>query len=496
MQLHSLTPKRLRPAPAVTVAAALVIAALAAPATGAPSTKYYWIEATPLSADVSTTTRVDVTFTLHNCGTGDVPAHCAKASTQSFGSAHVTLPAPWSWGYADGDAVPVTASADGKSAHWSTRSTAAVSSTTGTVVQLANDGTSSTYAIAPGESVSFTASLLPTPAGLAKTITQVKQSNDFSGTGNDFTAVTASPTIVIGPPDHLEFGVPPQTVQQSTSAKTYYMCDEAGSAPTVRVVDKGGNTVTWYSTTIRLLNTTPVPAGATQQPDPGLHYSDGATATTLEAPTTSGVATFGAACTSGLYATNLGIRYQLGARTTDGTLLTVPTAKQQLFDVVQYLADCGTTCNPGAINGAHTSAQVKGDNGTATHRLSISVGAYTDLGACTTDGNPNRELVGVNLADHTKTVTLKWDKKTVQWFTNNGTPFWDVCMWAQYPFTTKGGGTSSALADGWNAGVLPPCTQAGIDPTVDACVANLYKLAAEEYAVITLPDVPGDPQFR
>src|SRR4051794_13576716 len=240
-------------------ASSLTAGIIAQNASAAPSTKYYTSTATPSSVDVSST-RAPVTFTLGNCD-----SICGKGSTQSWGSAHVTLPLGWDWGTVSTPSVHTANGSDSpKSSHWTSSSTG-TDSAGNRVVALGNDGTSSTYAIAPGEYLTFTALLLPTAPGLAAITTQVKQSNDFSGSGNDFlhTSGNTDPTIVIGPPDHLEFGVPPQTVQVTTSATdVHYMCDESNRAPSVKVVDKDGNLVTWVSTTVTLSST-----GA-----PGLKY--------------------------------------------------------------------------------------------------------------------------------------------------------------------------------------------------------------------------------
>ena len=489
---------------AVTAIVSAVVAAafvVALPVGAVPSTKYYTAAATPTAVDVSTVATT-VTFTLGNCG-----ATCPKSSTQSWGSAHVTLPAAWNWGYVtSGGAVAVhdltVHNADGttssKTSHWSVSNV--VSDLAGnTVVRLGNDGTNSAYAVAAGESLTFTASLTPSPAGLAAIVTQVKQSNDFSGTGNDFLHSTGNtdPTIVIGAPDHLEFGVGPQTVQQSTGSASYYMCDLANHGPTVRVVDKSGSTVTW----VQGLAVTLVDTNST---NPGLSYKATTTSTattTLRESTVNGVATFGSACTSGLAATNLGGGYELGATATlNSVALSIPAAKRMTFDVLQYYQPCVGSCDTKTITSGHTGVDVQA-TGTTTNRLATSLGIYAHPNSSTDchgdDGNPLRSIVSVDIANHSKNVLLSWDKQAVQWATNNGTPFWDVCMWATYAFPTLGGGFAQPSTDSaFFIGVLPNCGDANVT-SVDPCISSLYRRAGVEYAAVTLPlDMPGDPQFK
>lgn len=492
---------RIAPAGLMAVAVALTSAAVglvAVPAGAAPSTKYYLSTATPSSFDVSPSapTAPNVTFTLTNCGS-NTPG-CAKASTQSWGSAHVTLPAGWSWGFSTLHPLVVTVSNSAKSSHWGISDV--VTDTAGnTVVELGNDGTSSTYAIAPGEKLTFSAWLTPSPPGLAAVTTEVKQSNDFSGTGNDFlhASGTTDPTIVIGAPDHLEFVTAPQTVQVSTATKSYYMCDNSNLAPSVQVVDKTGHTVTWVQGLPITLNSTG---------SPGLSYLPaGASkvANSLTESTVNGVATFGAACTSGLAATNLGGGYLMGASALFGSLpLTVPTPLP--FDVLQFFQPCVGSCDTKTLTSGdgHTGVDVQA-NGSTTNRLAASLGVFSHVNSqadCAgDDGNPNRAIVSVDIANHSKNVLLSWDKTAVQWSVNNGTPFWDVCMWAANTFPTAGGGSATLSTDSaFYVGVLPACSDPNVtDLSVDPCITSLYRRAGVEYAAVTLPlNMPGDPQFK
>ena len=487
----------------VAVATALtsaVVGVAAAPAGAAPSTKYYLSTATPTSFDVSpdAPTSPNVTFTLTNCGYGITD--CSKGSTQSWGSAHVTLPATvpplptrWDWGTASGLTVYAT---DGsisktKTAKWTVSQS--TDSAGNVVVELGNDGTGSTYAIAPGEKLTFTASLTPSPAGLAAVTTEVKQSNDFSGTGNNFLhgGTNTDPTIIIGPPHHLLFSFPPQAVQVTTSSTdTHYMCDDNDHGPTVQVVDKDNHLVTWVPSLAVTLSSTQ---------DPGLKYKATSTSTatkTLTESTVGGVATFGSACATGLTASTPG-GYLMSASASFGTTpLTVPDPAP--FDVLPYVQPCGQSCSTPTIGKGHTTVSVQG-NGLTTNHLGVSVGILADLGNCTPEAsNPDRQVVSVDLNNHTKQITLSWDKQTVQIFTNNGTPFWNVCIWTTYSFTIAGGGPATSFTvppdpTVWYTGFLANCGV--VDPTVNPCITDLYRRGGAEFANISLPNVPGDPHF-
>lgn len=490
MGKHRAAKPRYRRALRTAVAATTMVGTtllVATATTAAPSTKYYTVTATPTAVAVSSSQTV--TFTLTNCGR--MTPSCSKASTQSIGSANVTLPAGWSWT----SVSPPVVNGDPNSAQtasWQRVSTTATDSANDTVVELRNDGSNSTYALAPGDYVTFTATMVPDHDGFAPVTTATKQSNDFGGTGNDFLLATGTtdPVIIVGQPLHLEFGVPPQTVQVSANGSTYYMCDEQGNGPTVRIADSSGNTVTTASGTVTL-QLDPTSA------DPGLKYNG---STTLSQTTTNGVATYGSGCTSGLSASNLGGGYLLGATATVtiyGVQLTVPmpATDEKTFDVLQYYQNCAGSCTSPTINGGHTSAGVSA-NGNSTHRLGISVGVLADLGGCVPDpGNTLRQVVSVDLADHTKTVTLGWDKQTVMAFTNNGTPFWEVCMWATYSFPTVAGTSGTVTVNGttWYYGELLDCSDVNV--TTNPCIIDLFKRGAAEFADINLPNVSGDPHF-
>lgn len=162
-----------------------IVVAIAASTAGAtPSTKVYTTAFTPKFAAAGSTGGA-YTLTLTNCGVGT--AGCAKASNQTLGSANYAIPAQYV----------------GKI------STGTVSSPTGGwTVSLSTDGgtlqfrsATSKDGLMPGQSVTVPLTIdAPAfdPSAAFCTAddwiwdSRVKQSNDFSGTGNDYSRATGT----------------------------------------------------------------------------------------------------------------------------------------------------------------------------------------------------------------------------------------------------------------------------------------------------------------
>jgi hypothetical protein len=202
----------------VAVVAAAIVAALAVPALAAKK-KFY-------SASISGTTAfggnsVTFTLTLTNLAT----------SQQGLGSANVTIPAGFTF-VAFGALTPPP----GKT--WNPPTLA------GNVIQLRNPGPSNVNALSPGQALSLEVTVItPCPPNTSYTwVTHVKQSNDFSGTGNDFTRVGSDPAVAVtvGCPDHVDFG------QQPTDTMAGQPIDAAlnPAGVTVRIEDSDGQLVT------------------------------------------------------------------------------------------------------------------------------------------------------------------------------------------------------------------------------------------------------------
>jgi hypothetical protein len=326
-------------------------------------------------------------------------------------------------------------------------------------------------------------------AGRIDFATQIKQSNDFSGSGNDFGRVGADPTVYIGsgPATHLDFVRQPTSVQgtgQSTGTGTTAILTTCAS---VRALDALGNLATSFTGTVTL---TPS--------DSALGLALGGT-TPVAAATSAGLATFGTGtgCTGGLSATKLGFGYTLTA--SSGTL---GTDTSDPFDVLQFYAACGAACSTPAIKGAKgTTASAQATSAsTDTHPLTFDVGqrgwAYDaicnpDVGVSGT--NPYRDAVTIDLNAHSKTVTLQWTKQAVQWAINNGASQWRVCVAATFVFPAVGGPATDA-GDGFFVGALLPCGSSGLSAT-DPCLQKLNKSGGLQQAVVLLPLHDGDPKM-
>jgi len=356
--------------------------------------------------------------------------------------------------------------------------------------------------VKPGESVTVT---IPSAAsrGAVAFTTAVKQANDFSGTGNNFTRFGAEPTVAAASTaTRLAFDVQPSTVQSSGSttvssngliAKTL-MC---GPAPSVRLEDGGGNLVPTNGVSITLAR-----AGTA---NPGL-------AGPLVATTVNGVATFGACVatetgvTGGISAATLGRGYQLSATATGLT-----SATSLPFDVLQTFGTCTGACSVAPTTGTSQGSTTAGLTavpavGTTGGRLSFGVGQVGDgwttaeQDACdpdpggSTDLNPYRAVVTVDLGGYDKTVTLRWSKQAVQWATNNGSSQWRVCLAAEAPFAAVGGTSTDVVDSRWFVGTLLPCGDGALAVT-DPCVRDLRRNGGDQIATVVIPDRDGDPRM-
>jgi len=487
-------------AAATVVAAATVALGVSTGASAAPSSKYYTVTAP--TAVPSSEVPASITITLGNCVT--TTSLCPRASQQYFGSALITIPT----GLANILTGVAVSAPSAKQSAWT-----ADTSTPGRVL-LTNSGTGTSKAIAPGESLGVTLTFSSLTSGAYTFTTDAKQSNDFSGTGNDFltTAGNTTPgtigsvTVYVGYPDHLAFISPGLGKPNTTSVERYVsgtvqsynrMCPP----PSVGVYDSSNHLVSWLN---GLSVTLSQAVG-----NPGL-VREGST--TLSQTTSAGVATFGTStCSSGLYATNLGTGFKLAASATwhpdSSTNVSLSTTdNSNAFDVLQYRRPCVGSCSV-SFSGTHVNWNTNA-SGSTTNTFSGSFGSAVPPISCTSqlqDGE-SREGVAIDLDNHAKTVTLTFDKFIFNNTSNNGTPFWSICFGAPYQFPTIGGYTGmpapatppAVVADEYE-GLLVDCgtvntTQfpAGTYP----CVKSRGKNAANEIIVVSIPlNENGDPRM-
>lgn len=228
-------------------------------------------------------------------------------SQQSLGSANVTIPA----GYTPVALDSVTTS---PVAHdWSNSSL----DVPGGLVKLRNVGPSNSNALAPGESVTAVVTVITecTPNTTKQWVTHAKQSNDFSGTGNDFNLVGSYPTdtVKIGCPYHLAFA------QQPTATTAGQTIDGAllPAGVTVDILDSADQLVT--------IATNPVAMAIGTNPSSGTLFG------TTPVNASGGVATF-----SDLAIDLAGSGYTLAASSAG-----ITSATSASFDITGVATKCG-----------------------------------------------------------------------------------------------------------------------------------------------------------
>ena len=200
-----------------------------------PNTKWYSTAITaPNPANVPAGVATPVTIKVTNCGTA---SPCTQNSTQSLGSANLTFPTNLSVPLGPINASNIT-QAQGK-----TWSAAVVANPNGTrTVRLRNPGPNTTNALAPGQSVSVTVDV--TASGTCgpqpPIATETKQSNDFSGSGNNFTRMGAEPALAVSPGTFASFAWTAQPDASQTAG--------VGFTPSMKVEarDACGAVVTSY----------------------------------------------------------------------------------------------------------------------------------------------------------------------------------------------------------------------------------------------------------
>lgn len=358
-------------------------------------------------------------------------------SPQAFASAQILVPSGYTLGALSTDVTGFTA----------------VSSTGGLLVTSVGP---TPTGIQPGATLTVTASITTPTAGSCNAVwsTRVKQSNDFSGTGNDFQPADAAPTTTAGTP-HLAFTTQPHLTQW----------DKAMSPATVvTALDPCGSTNVAFTGAVGLADS-------------------GQLATGSPVNAVAGVATF-----SALTFHDFGISDTLTASASGYDPVT-----SDPFDVVQSLVPC-------AANKACTTGKLSDKAGTTLVNITAASGGTADvltatvkgvpavLGTCGQPTNVTPEpalgaLFTFNVATRSKTVTMTLPRTYVNLIPNNGTPFMDVCLDVPAPaaFRDKSGNTVTT-------GLLHDCTTAFPPP----CVSDRRKNAGDELLTMVLP--PGDPR--
>ena len=205
------------------------VIAVVVPAWSAPSRKQYAIETVPVSAQGGQATTLQIKLTN-------------LTASQVAGSANVTLPSAFT-----NVGSPTTPTVfDGSGNQISKTWTATV---VGNTIELRNPGPSGMNALSQGQNVRVSVSVTTPCAPATYTIpVDVKQSNDFNGTGNDLTGPDATLTVTSGCAHHLAF--------TSNPPVTGAVAGQAMTPVTVEVQDAANNlvSVTGLGVTICISN--------------------------------------------------------------------------------------------------------------------------------------------------------------------------------------------------------------------------------------------------
>jgi hypothetical protein len=332
----------------------------------------------------------------------------------------------------------------------------------------------------------------PTAAGTVTIGTQVKQSNNFSGTGNDFILLNSSGlTINVVALSLMFHQQPPSTVMQSlpNASPPYY---------------------SYFCASVQLLYNGNLPFPASGIPvtiryagtaDPGL-YNGGlpVAASGITVPTNvNGLATF---CGPGLAATIVGSGYALSASSP-----AAPTpVMSSSFAVTPTCSGSCTTNLTSQTTG--TTAAVSATDPGGVFQVFASFGQGVTLNcdtAVTTPGSPVDPLV--TLAQPVSgtvsgTLTMTFPKSVVNSLTNNGTPLMPVCAGASKQFPVMAD-ASNGPAPYLYQGLLYDCT----DPTylslisvpqqypLQLCVQSRAKIGRGAETIVIYASDLSDPSF-
>jgi len=411
-------------------------------------------------ADVWAGTEPTITITIQN-----------DANPQTLGSANITIPA----GITN---VALAAPVDPRV------------TLQGNVIQLRN------LNLAPAASVSvgLTARIpcAPATAGYAWPIA-VKQSNDFNGTGNDFTpnpATTYPPRLFGSGLCSLRFTADgqPTSAQKSSPITGEVFLPTSTRPVTVRIADGSGNgTVTWWSAPVA----TPIVLTIAPGFNPGSGTIGGITSVTPVA----GVAQF-IAPTIDKSANG----YKLTASATpppSGDTITGSAPLSNAFSIV----DSGQRCTPGAAKctGNTSNGKVSATvSATATNQddlLLLSVGAADAPVYSCAGYTASTDTLAFDFTTITGATT--GSAKTVLYRILNPTKpasKYEMCFRSPSPFKAKAGSslvTTTAGTDGFHVGLLPTCRQVS---SVPPCVADSRNDSGTVLFTVTAP--AGDPWLR
>lgn len=335
--------------------------------------------------------------------------------------------------------------------------------------------------LAPGATISVTLAAripcVPDAAGYPWQV-DVKQSNDFQGTGNDFTPRTAPPRLYGSGVCSLAFTADgqPTSAQRATSITADPYLPTSTRPVAVRVVDGSGvGTVTWWTASVALAIAV----------NPG----GGTLSGTTTATPSSGVASFVAGGVGPKIDTSAG-GYRLTA-SSNGIPAAAPASAA--FDIVDVGKRCDTT--PGR--------ECRGE--AANLRLATSVSTTTT----TTQDVLIMNLIGLTpgqlgCPNYVETTDiLSFDVVTVAGGPGGSAKVvtftianpvksasqYDVCFQSPSHFTAKSLAPAPLQLDGSYLALLPDCRRVGGAPP---CVVDRARVNGK--VVLTFSAPAGDPR--
>lgn len=389
-------------------------------------------------------------------------------STQSFGSAELTF------NTVSSSAVQV---AQGSlPTGWSSQ----VLRGTPAVVLLSSQNGSP---IPPGGSLSVQVTITPAAAGTLAIVPQVKQSNDFSGTGNGFVLDGSSNLAVQVITLTLQFSQQPSSTIGQSLPSTYF----AYFCPPVRVQ------------TAPVASGVPITITFGGAADPGLVDGTspvGGSGVTVDTDA-NGLATFGS-CASGLGATNIGTGFTLSASSPAASSPVTSTS----FQVLQTCSGACTRNNTSQTTG--TTGTVSASDKGSFFQIFTSFGQGVNLNcdsAVTAPGFPADPLyveAQATAGGVSGELTFVFPKTVVNSLANNGTPLMPVCAGATKAFLAKVPYPGSAAYP--FQGLLYDCTdpmyvsQSGSDP-LQMCVKSRAKIGGGAEQIVVDTSNLSDPSF-
>jgi len=326
--------------------------------------------------------------------------------------------------------------------------------------------------VAPGGSATLTVSAAAAcSGGTYQWGVAAKQSNNFSGTGNDFQLDPASAGNLSGTPAgscSLAFTGPPATTAANSVITSAF--NSSGGPVTVAVLDASGNLDTSSAATVT------VALGPSQ--------GSGSLSGTTRVNASGGVASF----------SDLSVD-QAGAYTLAATSPGITSPPPAPFSISNGIQSCsGSSCSASASSNT-TEGTVTTSPTTSGEFLATGIGGVTyscagtykpvsdpfSFGLFTSGGvaDPNAQF----------TVALEIFKATVIASGRTGASQWEICYASIQPFTAQPGTSGTAVIAGvsYNTGLLPDCSNAPVRP----CVQARNKDNAGDVVVTVLAS--GDP---